>query len=56
MPSSVSPRRIAVVHPDPFDRLMVAQAAAEALTLATVEVKLAAYGVPLMDAQNAEQP
>ena len=43
-------------HRDHFDRLMIAQAAAESLTLATADNRLGAYGVPLLDAQSAEQP
>jgi len=35
-------------HRDPFDRLMLAQAAAERCTFATVDARLAAYGVPLL--------
>jgi PIN domain nuclease of toxin-antitoxin system len=31
-------------HRDPFDRLMVAQAAAEGMTFLTADAKLAAYG------------
>jgi len=37
-------------HRDPFDRMMVAQALEEDLTLATVDQQLAAYGVPLLQA------
>jgi PIN domain nuclease of toxin-antitoxin system len=35
-------------HADPFDRLLLAQAQLEELTLATADTKLAAYGVPLL--------
>jgi PIN domain nuclease of toxin-antitoxin system len=35
-------------HRDPFDRLLVAQAAESACTLATRDAALAAYGVPLL--------
>lgn len=35
-------------HADPFDRLLIAQARLEDLTLATADAKLAAYGVPLL--------
>lgn len=35
-------------HGDPFDRLLVAQAQAEAATLVTHDARLAAYDVPLM--------
>ena len=35
-------------HRDPFDRMMIAQALAEDLTLATADDRLSAYGVPLL--------
>ena len=35
-------------HRDPFDRILVAQALAEGLTLATKDALLARYGVPLV--------
>jgi PIN domain nuclease of toxin-antitoxin system len=35
-------------HRDPFDRLMLAQAASEQLVFATADARLAAYGVPLL--------
>jgi PIN domain nuclease of toxin-antitoxin system len=35
-------------HRDPFDRMLVAQALAENLTLATKDTTLARYGVPLV--------
>jgi PIN domain nuclease of toxin-antitoxin system len=35
-------------HKDPFDRILVAQARAEGLTLATKDAALARYGVPLV--------
>ena len=37
-------------HRDPFDRLLVAQARCEGLTLVTSDRKLAAYDVPVLDA------
>lgn len=36
--------RLPMLHPDPFDRLLVAQAFEEQMTLLTVDRKLAAYG------------
>jgi PIN domain nuclease of toxin-antitoxin system len=39
-------------HKDPFDRLLVAQARCEGLTLVTSDRKLAAYDVPLLDAAS----
>lgn len=35
-------------HSDPFDRMMIAQALAEELTMATADDRLSAYGVPLL--------
>jgi PIN domain nuclease of toxin-antitoxin system len=37
-------------HRDPFDRLLVAQAQAESLTIVTSDPHLARYGVPVHDA------
>lgn len=37
-------------HKDPFDRLLVAQARCEGLTLVTADAQLAAYGVPILPA------
>jgi PIN domain nuclease of toxin-antitoxin system len=39
-------------HGDPFDRLLVAQAQAEAATLVTDDAALAAYDVPIMRARG----
>lgn len=36
------------LHKDPFDRLLVAQALAEGLTLATKDATLARYGAPVV--------
>jgi PIN domain nuclease of toxin-antitoxin system len=36
------------LHKDPFDRILVAQALAERLTLASKDVILARYGAPLV--------
>lgn len=35
-------------HRDPFDRLLIAQAELEALTIVTRDARFAAYGVPLL--------
>ena len=35
-------------HRDPFDRILVAQALSEGLTLASVDPLLPPYGVPLL--------
>jgi PIN domain nuclease of toxin-antitoxin system len=39
---------IAMHHRDPFDHLLLAQAATDGLTLMTVDRQLQAYGVPLV--------
>ena len=36
------------LHKDPFDRILLAQALAEGLTLATKDATLARYGVPVV--------
>lgn len=40
-----------VHHRDPFDRLLIAQARSEGLTLVTADTRFAAYDVDLIDAQ-----
>jgi len=37
-------------HRDPFDRMLVAQALAEGLTIVTRDARFAAYGVPVLAA------
>ena len=37
-------------HSDPFDRMLVAQASLESLTLVTADPQLAAYGIPILKA------
>lgn len=37
-------------HRDPFDRLLIAQARSEQLTIVTADRRIAAYDVPLVDA------
>ena len=44
-------RRLRPLHRDPFDRLLVAQAIVEGLTLVTADTQLAAYGVSVLDAR-----
>jgi PIN domain nuclease of toxin-antitoxin system len=41
-------RRLPVHHRDPFDRLLLAQAQAEGLTLVSCDPEFSAYGVPLL--------
>jgi PIN domain nuclease of toxin-antitoxin system len=43
-------RRLPLLHRDPFDRLLVAQALVEGLTILTADTQIAAYGVPVVDA------
>ena len=43
-------RALPALHRDPFDRLLVAQALAEGLTLVTADAALARYDVPVVDA------
>ncbi len=40
--------RLPFHHRDPFDRLLVAQAKSEGLTLVTCDPQFAAYGVPII--------
>jgi PIN domain nuclease of toxin-antitoxin system len=40
--------RLAVIHKDPFDRLLVAQAMVEGMTLVSKDAAIAAYGVPVL--------
>ena len=44
-------RMLPLLHGDPFDRMLVAQALVEGLTLVSADTQLAAYGVPVVDAQ-----
>ncbi len=44
-------RQLALLHRDPFDRLLVAQAIVEGLTLVTADTQLASYGVSVSDAR-----
>ncbi len=51
---SIQPRHLAIVrrlafhHRDPFDRLLIAQAQAENLTLVSLDAHFAAYDVPVL--------
>lgn len=42
--------RLPMHHRDPFDRMLIAQAMVEDLTLVTSDVALARYGVPILRA------
>jgi PIN domain nuclease of toxin-antitoxin system len=41
--------RLAPLHADPFDRMLVAQARLEQMTLATADRALSDYGVPVLE-------
>jgi PIN domain nuclease of toxin-antitoxin system len=45
---AIAAGRLPFHHRDPFDRMLVAQAAAESLTLITSDAVLKAYNVPVM--------
>jgi PIN domain nuclease of toxin-antitoxin system len=47
---SLDTLKLPLHHCDPFDRLLVAQARCEGLTLVTADKRLAAYEVPIMPA------
>jgi PIN domain nuclease of toxin-antitoxin system len=48
VPHAVAAGRLPLHHRDPFDRMLVAQASLESLTLLTVDKQQAAYGVPVI--------
>jgi PIN domain nuclease of toxin-antitoxin system len=41
-------RTLPMIHRDPFDRLLVAQAIVEGLTLVTSDSRLVRYGIPVL--------
>jgi PIN domain nuclease of toxin-antitoxin system len=45
---SIAAGRLPAIHRDPFDRMLVAQAKAEALTLVTRDEQIAKYDVSLL--------
>lgn len=45
---AVEAGRLPLHHRDPFDRMLIAQARLEGLTLATSDQSIARYGVPLL--------
>jgi PIN domain nuclease of toxin-antitoxin system len=47
---AIAAGRLPLVHRDPFDRVIVAQARCEGLTLVTRDAALGAYDVPLLPA------
>ncbi len=48
MAHAIAAARLPFHHRDPFDRMLVAQAAIESLTLLTADKQQAAYGVPVI--------
>jgi len=48
MPHAMAAARLPRHHGDPFDRMLVAQAAAEHLTLVTADDQQAKYGISVM--------
>jgi len=45
---AIAAGRLPLHHRDPFDRMLVAQASLESLTLLTADKQQAAYGVPVI--------
>ena len=43
-------RSLPLHHSDPFDRMLIAQAQCERLTLVTADTAFGAYGIPTLDA------
>jgi PIN domain nuclease of toxin-antitoxin system len=41
--------RLPLLHGDPFDRMLIAQARLEGLTLATADARIKRYDVPVLD-------
>ena len=48
VPHAIAAGRLPLYHRDPFDRMLVAQASLESLTLLTSDKQQAAYGVPVI--------
>ncbi|MBS1847042.1 MAG: hypothetical protein JST73_02085 [Actinobacteria bacterium] len=51
-PQAATVERLPMLHRDPFDRLLAAQASTEALTLVTADDRLLAYPVTTVDART----
>jgi PIN domain nuclease of toxin-antitoxin system len=43
-----------LLHKDPFDRLLLAQAKTEGISLLTTEAALSAYPAPVIQVRNAD--
>ena len=50
LPHVQAVRELPTVHADPFDRLLVAQAVVEGLTLVTRDAEIGGYGIPVLAA------
>jgi PIN domain nuclease of toxin-antitoxin system len=48
VPHAIAAGRLPLYHRDPFDRMLVAQASLESLTLLTADKQQAAYGIPVI--------
>ena len=48
MAHAIAAARLPLLHRDPFDRMLVAQARLESLVLLTADPQLQAYGVPVI--------
>ncbi|MDX6651407.1 MAG: hypothetical protein QOJ38_188 [Solirubrobacterales bacterium] len=49
---AIAAARLPAHHSDPFDRMLVAQAQVEGLIVATVDPRIAAYGVAVIGAEG----
>ena len=47
-PHALAVERLPALHKDPFDRILLAQAQAEAMTLLTADEAMARYGSPAL--------
>jgi PIN domain nuclease of toxin-antitoxin system len=45
-------RALPLLHRDPFDRMLIAQAQFEGLTIVTADAQFKRYGVPVLDATS----
>jgi PIN domain nuclease of toxin-antitoxin system len=52
MGHALAVRSLPLLHRDPFDRLLVAQAKVEGLTIVTADEMLSGYDVPTLDARK----
>lgn len=50
---SLEAGRLPLIHGDPFDRMLIAQARIESLTIATADPQIKRYDVPVFDVAPA---